>query len=51
MELKDGMALGRLEVGGREVTLYLRNMKDMVYNIHDICGRQWHIMLARVRIN
>ena len=28
-----------------------RNMKDMVYNIHDICGRQWHIMLARVRIN
>ena len=28
------------------------NMNNiMVYNIHNICDRKWHIMLARVRIN
>ena len=25
------------------------NKNDIVCNIHDVCGRQWHIMLARVR--
>ena len=35
-----------LEVGGSAC-----NMNDMVCNIDDVCGRQWHIMLARVRNN
>ena len=37
---------------GEKIMIFTQNacnMNDMVCNIHDVCGRQWHILLAEVR--
>ena len=51
--LKDRTVLGfhgGLEVSGREDDIYTKCMQYCC-SIHDICGRQWHFILARARNN